>query len=286
MLLLFALLAVAGPSLLHVRLVEDLLHYHNGVPVSPPYPPDQRHWLGTDRLGRDLFFLLLTGLKYTLFGAGGIAGLRVAIGGWIGLWRGLKERKEKEFLLNLRALGGFPAVVIAYFVLMTLDYLPVWELITIQVVLLTLLGLPGVIVSVEERTRELAGRLYVEAARSMGATRGRIIRRHILPLLKETFLILLTQEMIAVLNLIGQLAVFNIFFGGRIILTGQNEVVYLSRTFEWLSLIGQDRLMGIAYPWLVAVPLTGYLILLASLYLAGRGLELRYQNRYNRHPHV
>ena len=54
------------------------------------------------------------------------------------------------------------------------------------------------------------------AAVALGAGRRRIATRHVLPLLREDLLLLFSGEVVLVLVLIGQLAVFDLFFGGTV----------------------------------------------------------------------
>ncbi|TCS96537.1 hypothetical protein [Hazenella coriacea] len=90
-------------------------------------------------------------------------------------------------------------------------------------------------------------------------------------------------EMILVLNLIGQLSVLDIFLGGTEV-RGYSE--YLSKTFEWLGLIGQDRAYILVYPWLMVILVGCYLLLLLSFYLLSKGLEKKYQHQYNKYPYL
>ncbi len=47
---------------------------------SPPYPPSSYHWFGTDKRGNDLFFMLVSGAKYTIGIAAAVTFMRMIFG--------------------------------------------------------------------------------------------------------------------------------------------------------------------------------------------------------------
>jgi peptide/nickel transport system permease protein len=76
------LLALVGPLLFHIDPVARV-----GLPFMPPA---RDHWLGTDHFGRDMFSLLVTGLRSSLL-VGLVAGtVATVLGTLIGVYGGYK----------------------------------------------------------------------------------------------------------------------------------------------------------------------------------------------------
>ena len=159
------------------------------APLVAPYDPEHQdltqvlsgpaaeHWLGTDRLGRDVFSRLLYGGRVTLLDVaeatvvflvlgiapGVVAGYR---GGWL-------DRVVVRFADLLLAV---PAIVV---LLMIVAVFPGNDLATM--ITLGVIGSPGLLRIVRGSTLAIRGELYVKAARLSGLRGGAILRRHILP---------------------------------------------------------------------------------------------------------
>jgi peptide/nickel transport system permease protein len=146
----------------------------------PPLTTDAAgvlHPLGTDRLGRDVWARLLYGARISL-GVGVIAVLlSVALGVLVGAAAGARRGVLSATLLGITDFAlALPRIVL----LLLLASL--WEPSAGLVVLV--LGLTGwmpVARLVHGEVRALAARPFVAAASALGASRGRVLRRHILP---------------------------------------------------------------------------------------------------------
>jgi peptide/nickel transport system permease protein len=294
----FVLTAVLGPFFAPYDLnYEEPLRFVGGKPITNPEPPSGAHWFGKDQRGRDIFTLMLHGLKFTLAFVVLVSFIRVALGGWIGIWLGMRNQlgetaesagAGRSVPISATGLfGSIPAVVLLIILLNTASQtLAFWPVLLIQGAVLAAFGLPSTISTIRAQTEELKRRLSVLVARTMGATRGWLVRKHIFPMLKETLVILFVQDMILVLNLLGQLSLFKIFLGGTDVKSDETRIEYWSRSLEWVGLMGQNKSWVIAYPYLIWVPLAAYLALLLSFDLLSKGLERRYRYLYNKHPHV
>ncbi len=290
----FVLLAIFGPMAAPYEkdYVEPVGYYYNGPDDfgvhSAPYPPSAKHPFGTDEWGYDILTLLLYGAKYTVLTGAGVALLRIVIGGTAGIWFGLSSRKQKEKNTIFGMLGSIPAFLIIYFVLYGITInspLSVMELILLQSSLMVLVGIPGVYAAVFSKTVELKSELFITAAKSLGAGKIRIMRKHIFPHLKGTLLAMFVKEIILVLTLIGQLGIFNLFLGGSILRLG-GPPVYVSITREWSGLIGQWRSFVYDYHWVLFFPLLAFILLLFSFYMLSRGIELRQKEKLQKYPHI
>ena len=161
---------VAGPALLHISAyTTDVAHAYD--------VPGGVHLLGTDGLGRDELARLLVGGRITLsvgivaaFVAMVIGTAYGAISGYYGGWLDTLLMRVVDMCLAIPTL----------FLLLFLAAMFSGNLLALMLVIgaTSWLG-PARLVRGEVLT--LKERLYVEAARSVGAGDGRIIFRHVVP---------------------------------------------------------------------------------------------------------
>ena len=167
---LVAIACAAAPSLMHLSAyVTDVAHAYDA--------PSAAHLLGTDGLGRDELARLLVGGRITLT-VGVIAALVAmiigtvygAISGYYGGWFDTLLMRVVDVLLSIPTL----------FLLLFLAAMFHGSLIALMLVIgaTSWLG-PARLVRGDVLT--LKERLYVEAARSIGAGDRRIIFRHVVP---------------------------------------------------------------------------------------------------------
>ncbi|REK76701.1 ABC transporter permease [Paenibacillus paeoniae] len=260
-----------------------------GMVIAPPVAPNAEYPLGTDKNGYDLLTKLLYGAKYTIFLAIGIAIARVVIGGWIGLMLGYygKGEKKKKGQSFWSMLNGIPIFLIVWLILIGISINPnasPFMMSLLLAVVLLIIGVPSVATTVKEKTEVIREKQFVQASESLGAGGWKIIRSHLLPHLKESFLILIVQEIILILTLFGQLAIFHIFVGGTTMYPDPAE--YYSRTNEWGGLIGQNRMNFYVNQWIFYVPLVAYVALILGFHLVSKGLEKRYGTMFSKHSRL
>jgi peptide/nickel transport system permease protein len=135
------------------------------------------HLLGTDRLGRDVWSRLAHGARVSL-GVGGLAVLlSVAIGVLVGAATALARGAAATVL---QALTDFALALPRVVLLLLLAAL--WSpSVTLVVLVLGLTGWMTVARLVHAEARALLGRPFVEAALGLGATRARLLTRHLVP---------------------------------------------------------------------------------------------------------
>jgi peptide/nickel transport system permease protein len=154
-------------------------------------PPSADHWLGTDDAGRDVLARLLrsgrVSLAVGLLGALGASMVGTLIGMTAGYARGWTDGVLMRLTDFVNGLPWLPMLIIlAALDLTKLGFTPdfvrsgsanFWRI----VVIFTLLGWTGVARLARAATLTLAQSEFVEAARAVGATPGRILRVHLLP---------------------------------------------------------------------------------------------------------
>lgn len=135
------------------------------------------HLLGTDRLGRDVWSRLLYGARISLL-VGSLATLvALTLGTAIGAAAAFSRSAVTTLLLGLTDFAlALPRVVL----LLLLAAL--WEpSATLVVLTLGLTGWMPIARLVYAESAGQLGRPYVESARALGAHRGRLLVRHVLP---------------------------------------------------------------------------------------------------------
>jgi peptide/nickel transport system permease protein len=139
--------------------------------------PSSKFWLGTDQIGRDIFSRVLWGGRVAL--AVGVVSVIAAmvVGGALGLFAGF-YRGRLEAVLNtiVNTLLAFPALVLVLAITAFLGH-NLWNIVTA----IAIVAIPAFARIAYANTLTVSQREYVLAARSLGATNGRILFREILP---------------------------------------------------------------------------------------------------------
>lgn len=167
-----ALLAVCGPALSPHRF--DALDY---AAIAMPPGSAHAHWLGTDRLGRDLFVRTLDGTRISLAIGVFATAISVAVGVCYGAIAGFVGGRVDQFMMRLlEILSGLPLIFLVILLKVAFGNGPVLLFVSIGAV-----GWLTMARIVRGETLSLRRREFIEAALAGGATSGRILRRHVLP---------------------------------------------------------------------------------------------------------
>jgi peptide/nickel transport system permease protein len=139
--------------------------------------PSAEHWLGTDRLGRDLWARVAHGSRIILLLAPLSVGIALLVGGLLGLVAGYFGGRIDELLMRiLDALMAFPQILLYLVIIAALGPS------TLNVVLaITIAGAPGIARLVRSLTLDIKTRDYVAAAQTRGESSWYIMLVEILP---------------------------------------------------------------------------------------------------------
>lgn len=159
------------------------------APLIAPYDPYERnirdriaspsleHPMGTDELGRDTFSRVIYGSRVSLTVGLVSVGIATLIGAPLGLIAGYAGGKSDSLIMRLMdAVLSFPEIVLAIAILAILGPSVLNAMIAIGIVYIPIFAR-----TVRAPTIAQAHREYVEAARSLGASSGRVLFRHIAP---------------------------------------------------------------------------------------------------------
>ena len=148
--------------------------------------PSATHWFGTDDAGRDTYSRLVHGARVSLYVGFFSVALGTSLGYLLGIFSGYVGGKTDIFLQRLiDAMLAFPSLLLALALVSVLGAGLDKVIAAISIVYIPRAArvARGVSLSVKEN-------VYVDAATVIGATRRRIMMRHILPNSMAPFLIL------------------------------------------------------------------------------------------------
>ncbi len=246
-LIVISLAALGGDVLVHAGLIADPLKQSLLSRNRPPGFTDAAgfHLLGTDQLGRDLLSRLIFGARISLTISGVAIVASSAIGVSLGLLAGYRGGRVDTIIMRLVDIQmGFPQLLLALAVIYAAG-----PSITNLIIVLALTRWMAIARVTRATTLSLRETLYVEAARSLGASNLRIVVRHILPNLSSTLLVLISLEF------------------GRVMLS-ESSLSFLGMGVQppdasWGLMLAQGRDYLASAWWLVTFP--GLLIALTTL---------------------
>jgi peptide/nickel transport system permease protein len=182
--LLMVLLAVFAPVLAPHSPLQPL---PDGLTqFAEPVGPGPGHLLGTDSQGRDVASRLLFGARISLTIGLGAVTLSVLLGLAVGVTAGYFGGWVDTVLMRLTdVVMAFPAVLLA---LALAAVLPQRSVLTLLLVI-GFINWTAAARIFRSETLTLRERVYVEAARVLGAGHGRVLARHVLPQLAPTVLV-------------------------------------------------------------------------------------------------
>jgi ABC-type dipeptide/oligopeptide/nickel transport system permease subunit len=152
-------------------------------------PPSASHWLGTDNLGRDLFSRLLYGARVSLFVGIVSSALSAALGVAIGLVAGFYGGVIDAIIMRITdAFLCFPPLI--FILAMSAALGPGLQNVMLSFALFGWTGFARITRGQVLQIRELP---FIEAARAIGMSPWRIMRRHILPNAVAPILIAITM---------------------------------------------------------------------------------------------
>ena len=254
-LVLFVLLSAGAPILAErvfdtTELSQDLLKTYQRPTLDPP-----KYLFGSDELGRSQVVRLFYGGQVSLFIGFVAALMNITIGVGLGLVAGyLRGPVDDVITWFVTTLNSVP--ILFLLVIFSALFAPSAFLLT---VVIGVLFWTGVTNFVRGQTFALREREFITAARTVGATPGRIMTRHILP---------------NVLPLIFVLMMIDV---GTIILA-ESALSYLGLgvppgTPSWGSMLTNAAAYIFKAPWLVVPPGAAIFLTVLCLYLIGDGLR-------------
>jgi len=152
--------------------------------------PSWAHWMGTDGLGRDLFTRILYGARVSMSVGLGTGLLALVIGTIYGLMSGFNGGSLDRFMMRVVDIFyGLPDMLI--FILLSLLFGRNIGGLLVALGLVSWVRFARITRGQVLQAKEF---LFVEGARAVGASKGRILRRHILPNIMGPIIVTLTYS--------------------------------------------------------------------------------------------
>jgi peptide/nickel transport system permease protein len=220
-----------------------------------PLAPDGRFWLGTDLLGRDMFSRLVYGAQTSLIIGVVANGAAVLIGtffgvvaGFAGGWLGAVMMRFTDLMM------AFPALLLA--IVLAAIFRPSLWIVALVIAMVNWVQIARIIYT---ETRSIAERDFIEAEWGLGASRARILLRHVLPHLLSTTIVWGTLGIATTVLLEATLS----FLG----------IGVQPPTPSWGNIIFENQTYFSTAPWLVFIPGAAIILLALAFNLVGDALR-------------
>ena len=227
-------------------------------------PPCWEYPLGTDHLGRDVLSRLLVGGRASLGGSAFTVVVVTGVGVTLGTLAGFYGGWIDEILMRLvDTVVAFPSIILALVVAGLLG--PGLRNVILGLTLVRWAGcarlVRGLVLSVRERE-------FVMAARSIGASKGRIVTRHVLPSILGPVAVMATLDLGSVLLSMSGLSYIGLG-------------VQLPHP-EWGAMVNDAQLHVQVAPWLAVAPGLAIVTTVLSANLLGDTFRDLLDPRYRR----
>ena len=221
--------------------------------------PSSAHWMGTDGLGRDLLTRVLYGARVSITVGLGTALIALIIGTTYGLIAGFKGGNWDHAMMRIVDLFyGLPDMLI--FILLSLLFGRNIGGLLVALGLVSWVRFARIARGQVLQAREF---LFVESAYALGASRRRIVVRHILPNIIGPIIVTLTFSIPSAI-----LAESTLSFIG----IGINDP-YSAWGTSWGTLVQDGYRAMRSYPHVIAFPAAAIFSTILSLNILGNGLR-------------
>ena len=209
---------------------------YDPLEITPPerlQSPARVHPFGTDEFGRDILSRVLFGARLPLLVGGLVTLAAVAVGTVIGLVAGSSPRADRLIMRVMDGVMAFPDILLAIALMAALG-----PSLRNVVIALAFVYTPRVTRVVRASVLVVVNQDYVDAARVIGASRTRLLIRHVLT--NSVSPVIVQGTFVAAYAMLGEAALSFLGVGvppetptwGGIIAGGQ---VYLSQAW-WISI--------------------------------------------------
>jgi len=221
--------------------------------------PSWSHWMGTDGLGRDLFTRILYGARVSITVGLGTAVIALVIGTSYGLVAGFRGGNWDHLMMRVVDIFyGLPEMLI--FILLSLVFGRNIGGLLIALGLVSWVRFARIARGQVLQAKEF---LFVESATALGASRRRVLLRHILPNILGPIIVTLTFSIPSAI-----LAESTLSFIG----IGINDP-YSAWGTSWGTLAQDGYRAMRSYPHVIAFPAAAIFVTILSFNVLGNGLR-------------
>ncbi|WP_222274550.1 ABC transporter permease [Rhizobium leguminosarum] len=187
-LLIVLLCALFGPFLLEAIATKQNLRGRNAPPFD--ITRGMLYVLGADALGRPLLARVIVAAQNTILVAAAAVLASSVVGTALGLVAGYSRSSAAQWIMRLGdVIMSFPSLLLAVIVLYMLE-----PSVTNIVLVLAITRIPIYLRTTRAEVLEVRERMFVQAAKVMGASYWRIVFHHILPVIFPTLVTIATLD--------------------------------------------------------------------------------------------
>jgi peptide/nickel transport system permease protein len=170
--IIFILIALFSPLLQAIGLIQDPTDILSNYPLQPP---SSAHWFGTNVRGYDVFSRTLFGARAALSVVFLATGLSLVIGVPLGLISGyLGGKIDRVLLFLMDTLYTLPGLLLS----VALAFVLGRGILNVAIAV-SIAYIPQYFRVVRNQTASVKNELFIEAARAIGATPGRILSKYL-----------------------------------------------------------------------------------------------------------
>lgn len=218
-------------------------------------PPSATHWCGTDALGRDIFTRIVFGARTSLKIGVSVLIIALAIGLPLGLLAGYYGGRLEEVIMRVSDIFmSFPSLLLPLAIAAALGPSIINTMIALGVT-----WFPWYVRIIRAQVLTIKEEQYIEAARSLGLPRFRIMFRHILPNSMTPVFIQGSMDMGYTILAAAGLSFIGV--GAR------------PPTVEWGLMITDARAYFLDFWWTVTFPGLAIFVTVLAFNLVGDGLR-------------
>lgn len=260
------------------EIYENQIVYEGINPVDKaPFEPSREYWFGSDRMGADLFYQIISGAKYTL-GIAFVASLLRIILSYFGGILLLSAGKALPFIKGLgQSFYYIPSALLIFVIvapIIAADQFTFWEKVYFEMLLIVLIAVPNTAILIKEEISLIQREEFITSAKLMGGSKLRILFKHVMPHLWPKLVLMYVQQVIAVLLLLAHLGILGLFFGGTIYREFSQEFeIPVSVSNEWSGLLGGYYYQLRLAPWLVFFPVMSFAAVIMAFNFMAEGIK-------------
>jgi len=258
----YPLVAIAGVvlgAIVLAALFAPLMFTRDPTSMSPLQrlrPASETYWLGTDRLGRDVWSRLVYGARVSVIVGLAVAGLSIIIGLVIGLVAGYIRWLDAIVMRVMDGLMAIPGILLAIALVSVSG-----ASLTTVIIAIMVPEIPRVVRLVRSVVLTVREEPYVEAAVSVGTRLPLILIRHILPncipplIVQATYVCASAMLTEAILSFLG---------------AGTPPTIP-----SWGNMVAEGRLLFQIAPWNLLWPGVALVVTILAVNILGDGLRDR-----------
>jgi peptide/nickel transport system permease protein len=218
-------------------------------------PPSTDHFFGTDVMGRDILTRVVFGTRMSIRIGVTVLAIALSIGVPLGLMAGFFGGWVSDVIMRISDMFmAFPALLLPLAISAALG-----PSITNAMIAIAVAWFPWYVRIVRAQVLTIKEQLYVEAARSIGAGRFRILARHVLPNAVAPVIIQASMDMGYTILTAATLSFIGV--GAR------------PPTVEWGLMVTESRAYFMDYWWTVTFPGLAIFVTVLAFNLVGDGLR-------------